>query len=121
VDRITLRGVRAYGRHGYDSDEREQRQPFDVEVVAEIDLQGAAASDDISQTLNYAWLHRRIVAIVSTTSYKLIERLAADLIAVVFEDRRVKRAQVTVSKPEILAGATPSVTLERDNPRYETR
>ena len=55
--------------------------------------------------------------IVSTTSYALLERLAGDLLDAVFDDARVLRAQVTVSKPAILDGATPSVTLERANPR----
>ena len=90
-----------------------------VDLDAEIDLRPAAASDDLANTLNYAALHRRLVRIVSTTSYALLERLAGRLLDEVFADNRVARAELTVSKPEILAGATPSVTLARDNPRHE--
>jgi 7,8-dihydroneopterin aldolase/epimerase/oxygenase len=116
MDRISLRGVCAYGRHGADPAERERRQRFEIDVTAELDLRGAAASDELSQTMDYAALHERIVRIVSTTSYALLERLAAELLDAVFADRRVTRGQITLSKPGILAGATPSVTLERINP-----
>jgi dihydroneopterin aldolase len=111
-----LRNVRAYGRHGSDAAERQSPQPFDIEVTAEIDLRQAQQSDELSRTIDYATLHARIVRIVATTSYALLERLAGDLLDAVFEDRRVVRASVTVAKPAILDGATPSVTLERVNP-----
>jgi dihydroneopterin aldolase len=106
----------AYGRHGADPGERERLQPFDLEVSAEIDLRAAQTSDELSDTIDYAALHARLVRIVATTSYSLLERLAADLLDAVFEDRRVLRAAVTIAKPGILEGATPSVTLERANP-----
>lgn len=119
MDRISLRGVRAYGRHGYAAAERERRQPFEIDVTVDIDLREAAESDDLTQTLDYAALQERLVRVVATTSYALLERLAADLIDAVFDDRQVRSAQLTVSKPGILDGATPFVTLQRVNPRYD--
>jgi dihydroneopterin aldolase len=118
VDRITLRGVRAYGHHGYEMAERERRQAFDIDVTAEIDLTVASQTDDLHATMDYASLQARLVRLVALTSYALLERLAADLLDAVFDDSRVRRAEVTVSKPGILDGATPYVTLERRNPRY---
>jgi 7,8-dihydroneopterin aldolase/epimerase/oxygenase len=117
MDRITLRGVRAYGRHGSDARERERTQPFEIDVTIEIDLHAAQASDDLAQTVDYSLLRKRLIAIVASSSYALLERLAGDLLDAVFDDRRVVRAQVTVAKPGILAGATPSVTLDRGSPR----
>ncbi|MGB8909851.1 MAG: dihydroneopterin aldolase [Candidatus Cybelea sp.] len=119
MDEIRLRGVRAYGRHGSDPGERERRQLFEIDVLAEIDLRVPADSDDLSQTMDYAALRERLVRVVATTSYALLERLAADLLGAVFADSRVARAEVTLSKPRILDGATPSVTLQRVNPGYE--
>jgi dihydroneopterin aldolase len=120
MDCIRLHGIRAYGRHGADAGERERLQPFDIEIAAQLDLHLAAASDDLSQTLNYAALHARIVHIVATTSYGLLERLAADLLSAVFDDTRVAHAEVTIAKPGVLDGATPSITLERVNPNYQS-
>lgn len=118
MDRIKLRGVRAYGRHGADPGERERRQLFEIDVTAEIDLRSAQNGDDLTRTLDYASLHERIVRAVSTTSHALLERLAGEVLDAVFADRRVERAEVTVSKPGILDGATPSVTLVRTNPAH---
>jgi len=36
----------------------------------------------------------------------------------IFNDRRVVRAEITIAKPEILDGATPSITLRRENPNF---
>jgi len=118
VDAITLRRIRAYGRHGADPGERERRQPIEIDVCAEMDLRGAGASDDLADTLDYAALRERFVQIVATTSYALLERLACDLLDALFLDSRVASAKITLSKPEILDGATPSVTLDRRNPRH---
>jgi dihydroneopterin aldolase len=120
MDRITLRGIRVQGRHGAEATEREHLQPFDIEVVAQIDLRNAQSSDDLSDTVDYAALHARLTQTVATTSYALIERLAADLLAAIFEDPRIAHAEVTISKPGILDGATPSVTLERVNPNFRS-
>ena len=120
MDRISLRGIRAFGRHGYEAAERARRQAFDIEVTAEIDLRAAQNSDDLADTMDYAALAARLVRVVSTTSYALIERHGADLLDAVFTDTRVRSAAITISKPRVLDGATPSVTLERVNPRYES-
>jgi dihydroneopterin aldolase len=118
VDVIALRGVRVYGKHGADPGERDREQPFDLEIVAEIDLRNAGYSDDLNDTLNYAALHRRICEIVESHSYLLLERLAAEILSAVFTDARVARAEVEIAKPQLLAGATPSVRLRRENPRF---
>lgn len=113
MDEIALQGVRAYGRHGANPGERDQRQLIEIDLTAELDLQAAQRSDDLAQTLDYDALHARVIRIVSTTSYALLERLGSDLLDAMFADERVVRATVTLSKPEILGGATPSVTLTR--------
>ncbi|HKE37571.1 MAG TPA: dihydroneopterin aldolase [Candidatus Baltobacteraceae bacterium] len=111
--RIALRNVRALGRHGADPGERQHEQPFDIDLTVELDTTAAERSDELSDTLDYAALHRRLVTVVGNTSFALIERLARALLDAVFEDERVVFAELTIAKPEILAGATPSVTLER--------
>jgi 7,8-dihydroneopterin aldolase/epimerase/oxygenase len=120
VGTISLRGLRAYGRHGADPGERERRQLFEIDVAAELDLDAAQSTDDLSQTVDYAALHARLVRVVATTSYALLERLAADLLDAVFVDRRISLGEVTISKPKILDGTTASVTLRRLNPNCES-
>ncbi len=118
MDVIAVRGIRAYGRHGANPGERDREQPFDVELMLEIDLRAAQRSDDIDDTLDYAKAHHRIAAIVRSTSFALLERLAGRILDEVFVDERIARGQVEIAKPGILDGATPSVRLRRDNPQY---
>ncbi len=80
----------------------------------DVDLSDAAASDALEDTVNYAEVHRRVVGIVEARSYALLERLAAEILADILRDARVIRARVSVAKPQLLDGATPSITLERE-------
>jgi dihydroneopterin aldolase len=114
MDRLTLRNVRAFGRHGVDDAERRNAQAIDVTLSVELDLEPARRSDDVADTIDYAQLHRRIVDVVSSTSFALLERLAGALLDAAFVDARVRRAEVTVAKPSVLGGATAAVTLTRE-------
>jgi dihydroneopterin aldolase len=113
MDRITIRSLRALGRHGVGADERRRPQPFEIELSIDLDLRAASRSDDLTDTVNYAALTRRVREIVATTSFALIEALASAILDAVFEDERITGACVTIAKPEILDGATPAVTLTR--------
>lgn len=118
MDVVCLSAVRAFGRHGANPGERDREQPFDIDVRVEMDLSAPSHSDDLNDTLNYAELHERVVQVVQSTSFLLLERLAAEIMHEVFRDARVARAQVQVAKPRLLQGATPSIVLSRENPRY---
>lgn len=118
MDRITLHGIRAAGRHGADPGERDREQTFAIDLAVELDLRAAQASDDLGLTLDYAELYDRVVSVVAGTSFALLERLAGELLESIFTDARVARAEVTIGKPGLLSGATASVTLARENPRY---
>lgn len=119
MDRIAIDGIRARGRHGWTIAERSTPQPLTVDLELELDLQRAGASDDLQDTVDYAALHHRIVETVESTSFALLEKLGAALLDAVFEDRRVVRATLRIAKPELLEGATPAVTLDRENPRAQ--
>lgn len=121
MDLIALRNVRAYGRHGANPGERDAEQPFDIDVEIAIDLAAACASDDLDDTVNYAELHKRILDVVQSTSFALLERLASQIVHEIFRDPRVARVCVAVGKPNLLQGATPSVRISRENPRYSAR
>jgi dihydroneopterin aldolase len=110
-DRIALRGIRAFGKHGADPGERDAPQALDIDVELELDLSAARASDALSDTLDYAELQATIVALVRDRSFALLERLGDEIVREVMRDARVRSAEVTIAKPKLLAGATPSVTV----------
>jgi dihydroneopterin aldolase len=112
-DRIAVRGIRVFGRHGANPGEQDVLQPFDVDVELEVDLERGSHTDDLADTLDYREVHRVVVEVVGKEHFALLERLAQELARQIMHDERVISATVTVAKPGILAGATPSVTLCR--------
>jgi dihydroneopterin aldolase len=99
TDRISLLGLRAFGRHGVLPAERELGQEFVVDAILTLDLRPAAADDDLAKTVSYAVLAERLAAIVSGEPLALIETLAERLAAQCLADDRVEQAEVTVHKP----------------------
>lgn len=118
MDLIEIRGISAPGHHGANPGERDTAQTFEVDLRLELDLTAGEHSDALQNTVDYAQLHGLVVKIIGEHSYFLLERLAGALIDEIFRNVQVARAEVRVGKPRLLAGATPSVTLRRDNPRF---
>lgn len=100
TDRISLTGLRAFGRHGVLAMERADGQEFIVDAVLWLDTADAAAADDLSLTVDYGALTSRLAEIVSGEPVALIETLAERLAAACLEDRRVSQVDLTVHKPE---------------------
>ncbi|TAM86425.1 dihydroneopterin aldolase [bacterium] len=112
-DCIELRGIRVWGRHGANPGEKDRPQPFDLDLMLDVDLSAAERSDALADTIDYDALHRNVARIVQTRSFDLLERLAGEIAVLVLRDARVRRARVSIAKPRLLDGATPVVTLER--------
>ena len=110
-DAIFARDIRAYGKHGANPGERDFVQAFDIDLEIEMDLAAARASDRLDETLDYAALHARVVALVGERSFVLLERLGDAIVADVMADARIAAAAVTIAKPRLMAGATPGVRV----------
>lgn len=98
-DRIVLRGLEAFGRHGVLPEERSAGQPFRIDAALSLDTRHAAATDDLASTVDYATLAQRLTAVVEGESVSLIETLAAKLAEVCLSVSLVERVEITVHKP----------------------
>ena len=116
-DRITLTGIEVFGHHGVLAHERELGQRFVVDVVLELDLSAAAASDDLADTVHYGELAGDVAAIVAGEPVELIESLAGRVADRCLADPRVIATEVTVHKPAAplpVVAAEVAVTLRRE-------
>lgn len=100
MDRIEISGLRAFGRHGVLPEEQQRGQVFAVDLTLERDLSGAAGSDNLSDTVDYAALAQRVADAVTTTRFDLIEALAGHLAELVLAEPDVDAVVVRVAKPE---------------------
>ncbi len=98
-DRILLTGLVARGHHGVFDSERRDGQDFAVDVVLELDLRGAAATDDLTRTVHYGELARALADDVRGEPVDLLETLADRLLRTCLANPRVEAAEVVVHKP----------------------
>jgi dihydroneopterin aldolase len=113
LDTIEIRDIRAWGHHGANPGEQDVAQPIEVDLSCELDLAAARASDALADTVSYADLHALVVDVVARERCALLERLGEVILESVMRDPRIVRARVALAKPNLLAGATPVVTLAR--------
>ena len=120
ADSITLKGLRIPARHGVTDQERDVGQTFVVDVMVRLDVSAASRTDDLSKTLDYGVLAEAIHRRVSDERWNLIETVAERVADLVLENRRVKRVEVTVHKPEApirVPFEDVAVTIVRHSPR----
>lgn len=103
-DRITVRGIQAFGHHGVYAEERANGQAFVVDVVLSLDLSAAAASDDVADTVHYGELAQQLAAAVERDPVDLLETLAQRLADVALSHPPVDQVEVTVHKPAAPVG-----------------
>ncbi|WP_246610684.1 dihydroneopterin aldolase [Nonomuraea rhizosphaerae] len=99
ADRIALRGLRAWGRHGVLAAERELGQEFVIDATLHLDTAPAAASDDLTKTVHYGELAQALAAVVEGEPVELIETLAQRLADVCLAADLVESVEVSVHKP----------------------
>ncbi len=117
-DLIRLKNLVVAGHHGANPGEKDKAQDFVLNIELEINLAKPGKSDTLEDTVNYSGVNKLVRRIIEETSYNLMERIAADIVHAIFEDRRIRSVQVAIAKPNILAGCTPEVVLRRSNPNY---
>ena len=100
ADRIALTGLRARGFHGVFPEERRDGQGFVTDVVVHLDVAPAAATDDLSLTVNYAEVAGAVLEVVTGEPVDLIETVAERIARSVLDSQPVAAAvDVTVHKP----------------------
>ncbi len=99
-DRIVLKGLQVFARHGVLPEETTLGQRFAVDVTAFLDLAPAGRSDDYGQTVCYDALTRLVLETVTTRRFYLIEAAAEAVAgAVLAAFPPVARVIVEIRKP----------------------
>ena len=98
---VSIIGLDVPGRHGVYPQERELGQRFVVDVVMELDNCPATASDEITDTVDYAAVSDAVAAIIAGPPVRLLEHLAQRIAERVLAERHVDGVEVTVRKPHV--------------------
>ena len=118
TDRILIRGLRLFGYHGVNPEEKIQGQRFEIDADLYVNLAKACHSDRVADTASYAEALNTLRREVPERTNERMERTAEDLTAAVLaEYPEVLRVDLTLKKPQAPIQADfdwVGVTISRD-------
>ena len=113
-DRIDIVGLTVPAVIGIFDWERKVRQKVVLDLTLFTDTRRAARTDRIEDALDYKTVSKRIQEFVRASRFHLVEKLAAEVAALLLKETRARRVVVRVEKPGALRGArTVAVTITR--------
>jgi len=102
ADQIHIKDLLLRTIVGINQEERENRQDVLINITLDADTRAAGLSDDIRDAVNYRTITKRVIRMVETARFYLVERLAAEIAAICLADPRVNAARVVLEKPGAL-------------------
>jgi FolB domain-containing protein len=114
MDKILIKDLRLRCIIGIDEFERREKQDVTINVVIWTNLTEAAKTDDVRKTVDYKEVTKRIIKLVESSEFRLVETLAEKVADSCLEHGRVKKVRVTLEKPGALRFArTVGVSILR--------
>jgi 7,8-dihydroneopterin aldolase/epimerase/oxygenase len=110
MSRISIVDLEVFYRVGVPEAERVKPQRLLLTVEMDFDLSAAARSDDIRDTIDYFVVSQQLLKFGDGRSWKLIEKLAADIADMVLSEFRPQGVRVEVKKFPIPQARHVSVT-----------
>jgi dihydroneopterin aldolase len=110
---ITIKDLAVSYHVGVPEAERAKPQRLLITVEMKKDVGNACVSDDLSATIDYGAVARRLQSFGQGKSWKLIEKLAHDIAQMILEEFRPAAVAVEVKKFVIPDANYVSVRLER--------
>jgi 7,8-dihydroneopterin aldolase/epimerase/oxygenase len=111
--KISIIDLEVFYHVGVPDAERAQPQRLLLTVEMESDFSAAAQSDSIADTIDYFTVTQRLLKFGDGKSWKLIEKLAADIADMVLGEFKPKSVSVEVKKFIIPQARYVSVNLKR--------
>lgn len=114
MDIIFLRGLEAKAVIGIYDWERTIRQTIILDLEMGTDISKAAATDDISYTLDYKAVSKRISSFIEDSSFFLVETMAEEVAKIILSEFPTPWVRVTLNKKGAIRGATDvGIQIER--------
>ena len=121
MDIVYVRDLRLDARIGIYEWEKRILQKIRIDLEMAWDNRIPAASDAIKDTLNYKTAAKRVMQLVDSAHYELVERLAETIANTLMQEFHIPWIKVTVGKPGAVRGASEvGVKIERGNRQWQT-
>ena len=113
MDVIHIHDLEVFYRVGVPNEERAQPQRLLLDIQLYLDFRPAAATDDLTKTINYFAVTQQLLKFGEGREWKLIEKLAEDLATALLTTYRPNRVRIEVKKFIIPQTKFISVAIER--------
>ena len=117
MSRISIVDLEVFYSVGLTDEERAKPQRLLVTVDMHFDFSSAAVSDRIEKTINYMEVTEELLKYGEGRSWKLIEKLVANIVDMLLTKFRPNAVTVDVKKFPIPQARFVSVSLTRTRPR----
>jgi D-erythro-7,8-dihydroneopterin triphosphate epimerase len=101
-DQIVIKDLLLRTIIGINEEERRDRQDVLINITLYADTRAAGASDDIDDAVNYRTITKQVIKRVEESSFHLVEKMAAEIVAICLDDPLVEAVDVRVEKPGAL-------------------
>lgn len=98
MSKISIVDLEVFYHVGVPDEERAHPQRLLLTLALEADFTSAAATDALGNTVDYFAVTQRLLKFGEGRSWKLIEKLAADIGAVILAEFKVSRLSIEVKK-----------------------
>ena len=105
MDIVFLSDLRIPATIGIYEWERRIKQTLILDLEMGTDIRAAAASDAIEHTLNYKSVAKRVIELVTTSEFQLVETLAERIAEVIRSEFGVPWVRVRLNKRGAVTGA----------------
>ncbi len=102
VATINIKNLRLRTFIGFNKEEREKKQDIVINLSICYPALKAAQTDDIYNAYNYRTLTKNIITFVEENNFLLLEKMAADILAMIAQENAILSAMIEIDKPHAL-------------------
>jgi FolB domain-containing protein len=114
MDKVFIKDLNARGIIGINDWERKKKQDILLNITLFTSLNKAGITDDISDSVNYRTIAKKVLSHAESAARFTVEALAHDLANICLEDQKVNKVIVRVEKPGAVRFASSvGVEIER--------
>jgi FolB domain-containing protein len=99
---ISLKNLRTKALIGVYDWEQEKKQNIVINLIVRLSDEKSGATDELGDTLDYEMLQNGIIELVQSRPFKLIERMAQEILMMILDHPLIDYAKVEVDKPGAL-------------------
>ena len=113
-DKIYIHGLQIETVIGVHDWERKQKQTVRIDLEMAVNIQAAAASDNLEDALDYEAIANRLIKFVEASDCQLLETLAENAAQLLLKEFSMPWLRLRLSKPKALpAAADTGIIIER--------